>query len=81
MNLTNSATTDDSVTVETLAAADSDLVINNIVVDPDLSSGASALVYIASGSGVFEMTEGKGGPYKLGKVRRCREPRCSNSNN
>lgn len=65
VNLTNSATTDDSVTVETLAAADTDLVINNIVVDPDLGSGASNLVYIASGSGVFEMTEGKGGPYKL----------------
>ena len=53
VNLTNDVTSDDSVTVETLAAAETDLIINNIVVDQDTIASESANFPISPPAALF----------------------------
>jgi FtsP/CotA-like multicopper oxidase with cupredoxin domain len=59
VNLTNLDTSDDSISVETLPAANTDLLINNIVADQH-TIGSDALLYMASSTGIHQLVEGQG---------------------
>ena len=56
VNATNSATDDDSITLETLASADTDMIISSLVVDQD--GGESGHLYFAAAHGLYSLVDG-----------------------
>lgn len=56
VNATNAATDDDNITLETLASADTDMIISSLVADQD--GGHTGHLYFAAAHGLYSLVDG-----------------------